>query len=118
MVWNSSQSSLYRAVEAHNSLLTHREEPAPPPSDGGEHIPSERCRAAPPQKEEHNRQESAPCREIPPQPPRTAPNGAGGIIERLLADSDTLLLAAVLFVLIHEKADKNLILAVAMILLM
>ncbi len=99
MVWNSSQSSLYRAVEAHNqTLIQSREcscEEKPPHSES--------CRC------EKNTSHEMHCRQI---------NSNQNFIAQLLSDSDTLLLAALLMVLIHEKADKNLIIAIALIMIL
>lgn len=100
MVWNSSQSSLYKAVEQHNSSY-------------GRHLTELPCAAE---------ERDGECKAEPMHSPKccsNSPNNSGGnLIERILSDSDSLLLLAVLFVLIHEKADKNLIIAVALIMIL
>ncbi len=93
MVWNSASSTLYKAVERHNS------------------------EAAMPMREEVK-----PCCELPPQhsePPKcscTAPQQHSGMLSELLKDRDFLLIAALMLILMHEKADNKLILALAFVL--
>ncbi len=89
MVWNTEQTSLYRAVKAHNDRiappLTNTEYPEPQ------------------------------CAESDTIPQRSQ---SGTIFDKLTGDSDMLLLLAVILVLLHEKADKNLIMAVVLIMIM
>lgn len=84
MVWNSAGSTLYKAVERHNTDATEppricEPEPEPP-----------RCSKA--------------YNPINPSP-----------LSQLTQDKDMLLLLAVLFVLLHEKTDTKLILALAFV---
>lgn len=84
MVWNSAGSTLYKAVERHNSAEHTHESHEPPP---------EPCR----------------CSE---QVHKTAPSSP---LSQLAQDRDMLLLLAVLLVLLHEKADTKLIMALAFV---
>ena len=85
MVWNSAGSTLYKAVERHNTdggEPQHIREPSPgPPHYNKAHTPSHR---------------SSP-------------------LSQLTQDKDMLLLLAVLLVLLHEKADTKLIMALAFV---
>ncbi len=89
MVWKSTGSTLYQAVERHNSGESRTPEP-----QHSEHSPSQgmpRC------TEQHRSQ---------PQ----------SMLSGLLQDKDFLLLAAVMLILMHEKADNKLIMALAFVL--
>lgn len=101
MVWNSAGSTLYKAVERHNSAMEQ-------PQQGG---------GAPPQK---------PKREAPPQSPqreKSAPDNCvhtvrqtdSSPLQRLMQDRDMLLILAVLLLLLHEKADTKVIIALAFV---
>lgn len=87
MVWNSAGSTLYKAVERHNT-------------DGGE--PQHIC-------------------EPPPEPPccneahTHTPSRGSSPLSQLTQDKDMLLLLAVVLVLLHEKADTKLIMALAFV---
>lgn len=83
MVWNSAGSTLYKAVERHNSA----ELPTEP------HESPEPCRCS---KQVH----------------KTAPSSP---LSQLAQDRDMLLLLAVLLILLHEKADTKLIMALAFV---
>lgn len=86
MVWNSAGSTLYKAVERHNTDATeppHICEPEPEPEPL-------RCNKA--------------YNPINPSP-----------LSQLTQDKDMLLLLAVLLVLLHEKNDTKLILALAFV---
>lgn len=87
MVWNSAGSTLYKAVERHNT-------------DGGE--PQRICEPQP---------EPPRCNEVHTHTPLRSASP----LSRLLQDKDMLLLLAVLLVLLHEKADTKLILALAFV---
>jgi|GEM_PF-6538241 len=86
MVWNNLGSPLYSAVERHNSAA---------------HSPISE------QKEE----------KLPPPLEHTEKQYISGTqpFSQLFHDRDTLLLAAVLLILLHEKADMKLILALAFV---
>ena len=97
MVWNSSGSALYSAVERHNSgrndgavcgCPSHDAEPKQPQCDPCPQPQCPKCVCTPPQKNS---------------------------LEALLNDKDFLLLAALMLLLLHEKADKKLILALAFV---
>lgn len=68
---------------------------------------SEPC-AAPPRREEPPREGDSPQRR------NAAPRG---FLSALTGDSDALLLCALIFLLLHEKADMKLVLALAFVLL-
>ena len=109
MVWYNGGSALEKAVERHNSGgdIHEREcgcasqdvnDRPCPASEAEECNCSEpRCYAAPKCCGRHNE----------PQ---------GGLLTSLTKDRDFLLLAAVMMILMHEKADKKLILALAFVL--
>lgn len=107
MVWNSAGSTLYKAVERHNSAMEQ-------PQQGGG---APQTDSAPPQK---------PKREAPPQSPqreKSAPDNCvhtvrqtdSSPLQRLMQDRDMLLILAVLLLLLHEKADTKLIIALAFV---
>lgn len=86
MVWNSTGSTLYKAVERHNSDTNE-----PPP-----------VYEAPPER---------PC-----QTNEIHSHGqSGSPLSKLVQDRDILLIAAILLLLVHEKADTKLILALAFV---
>lgn len=82
MVWNSAGSTLYKAVERHNSEPQPVQEQPPEPC----------CAKAVHSSTMHS---SAPLKQS--------------------IDRDMLLIAAVLLILLHEKADTKLILALAFV---
>lgn len=94
MVWNSEQSPLYRSVENFNNV------------EAKEPSLEKECEshAAPP-----------PC----PDNRRRIPHGNAqqGFLQRLTSDRDFMLIAALIILLWHEKADIKLIAALAYILL-
>lgn len=96
MVWNSNSSTLYKAVERHNNA----EWIAPEKNASAQ----ERETFSPPPYEEphkkhvHNIQQNSP-------------------ISGLLQDRDALLITALILILMHEKADTKLILALVFVLL-
>lgn len=141
MVWNTSTSTLYRAVERHNNSEhapnhERREPPAygelPPQREQPEHKPHEHGEALPKREKPHREppkyRESPPRREQPrqeachePRQDRGQPSRCGAVrrdpVSELLKDRDSLLIAALILVLLHEKADNKLILALAYVLL-
>ncbi len=90
MVWRADESPLYRSVEKFNS------------------------KTQPPEKEPD-------CRKKPETPHEPAPKRSipanKGLINRIAGDKDFLLIAALIFLLWHEKADIKLIAALAYVLL-
>lgn len=100
MVWNAAGSTLYKAVERHNSgSAPHEaERPEPPVTEHSE------------QAEKHCTPSECPqC----PKCPGTAQRSG---IEALLQDRDFVLLAGLTLLLMHEKADSKLIMALAFVL--
>ncbi len=98
MVWYNGDSALDKAVERHNS---------------GEALPEKECgcvaaqaECSPPPREKCAEHRQCVC---PKQPQE-------GLLSALTKDRDFLLLAALLLILMHEKADKKLILALAFVL--
>lgn len=85
MVWNNLGSPLYNAVERHNSSA-----PSPVSEQKEEKLPP---------REHHEKQYI----------------GNSQPFSQLFRDRDTLLLAAVMLILLHEKADTKLILALAFV---
>lgn len=96
MVWNSEQSPLYRSVEQFNSG-TARE--LPPPAEEQECD----CSAPPPCADK--------CMKCPHRGTQQ------GFLQKLTSDRDFMLIAALIILLWHEKADIKLIAALAYILL-
>ena len=97
MVWNAGSSTLYKAVEQHNSKST------PPVTE--ERV-SEEKKATPP-----------PCRNRYSAPHECFHNAHQEPVPHIFRDKDMLLIAALLIMLIHKKADNKLILALAFVLL-
>ena len=94
MVWNTKQSPLYQSVEKFNSKTAS----APEPQQGS--CESRRCESPPPYKET-----------------RRDPQHTGNLIQRITSDRDFMLIAALILLLWHEKADMKLIAALAFVLL-
>ncbi len=90
MVWNAESSTLYQAVERHNEEIHH---PNP-------HI-----------NEKPDRISEKQFSERTLHPPRHQ-----DMFSSLLNDRDSLLIVAVILILLHEKADTKLILALAFVL--
>lgn len=91
MVWNSETSTLYQAVERHNA---NTQKPIPPTEN-----------------EAGGKKAECQCKREPIRPTHNCdPLGS------LLSDRDSLLIAAVILILLHEKADIKLILALAFVL--
>ncbi len=101
MVWSNAGSTLYRAVERHNSAM---EQPQSPQTDSAPPEPKHEAPQSP------QREKSAPesCIHTPKQQ-STSP------LQELMRDRDMLLILAVLLLLLHEKADTKLILALAFV---
>lgn len=95
MVWNTTQTSLYAAVDRHNSAVS-RDSEKPPDIIKPDIIPPPKA-----------------C----PETNASKPNIARNPLEKLFSDKDTLLLAALIIILLHENADMKLIAALAFVLL-
>ncbi len=96
MVWNPEQSPLYKCVEDFNKSESQ-------PECG----PGEKNGPAPPKCEAGR----------PAGTPRCSPPTGGNLFQRLTSDRDFLLIAALILLLWHEKADMKLIAALAYVLL-
>ncbi len=96
MVWNSSSSTLYKAVERHNNAENISEE-------AHDHIQETKFFSPPPHKIEHKEHRH----DIKPNDP----------ISGIFQDRDALLITVLIIILWHEKADIKLILALAFVLL-
>ncbi len=107
MVWNANQSALYSAVERYNSGIADTHEPR-------QH---EKTKKPEPRSENNVREKP---QETPKKPgagyPRNIPRR--NPLEAVFYDRDMLLIAALIIILIHEKADSRLIAALAFVLIM
>ena len=106
MVWNAEQSPLYQSVDRFNSGSCQQTAPQEKACE----TPCEK-----PQPEIRNE----PCRSQPPPHNGScgAHNSSGNLIQRITSDRDFMLIAALILLLWHEKADMKLIAALAFILL-
>lgn len=123
MVWNTSQSPLYKAVETHNAEMRFEENRRP---DAAPDIDKSCTNATPDTGKsctntgtDTGESCAAPCtksaafpagKQFRPAPRQNELNG-------LLQDKDSLLLIALIFVLVQNKADIRLIAALAFVLL-
>ena len=98
MVWSTTQSTLYGAAEQRCPGSSDRAQPQ-----------TERPRC-----EDRPLCEERPCRE---ERVRCADRRRSDPLSALLGDRDALLIAAVIFLLMNEKADMKLILALVFVLL-
>ena len=113
MVWNSTQSALYRAVDAHNGGNSERRSTAEksvqkkaqktPDFSRGNNIRSHNEKRS----ENYVRNECRGC----PNNPQNDP------ISRIMSDKDMMLIAGLIFILWRENADRKLIMALAIVLL-
>lgn len=117
MVWSSTQSALYRAVDAHNDGnfkggISHEKSVSKSVQKSCDFS----CR-----NDEENRPEKHPenrseknvrneCRGCPK-------NVRSDPISRIMSDRDMLLIAGLMYILWRENADRKLILALAFVLL-
>lgn len=115
MVWNTTQSSLYKAVSDYNNEITrqecqyHQENPSKCNSE-------ENCSS--PKSEPRQTSHCRKCANCPKY--HTPPKGNAplpGNLGNLNIDNDFLLLAGLIFILYKNGADKKLILALAIALL-
>lgn len=110
MVWNSEFSPLYRTVESFNNAAAA--------------AANEPTNTSPRTEQRDNSCETAPkaaecgCEaQEKRRPPPTSFGSAGGFLQRLTGDRDSLLIIGLIVLLMHEKADLKLIAALAFILL-
>lgn len=104
MVWSSAGSTLYKAVERHNSAMEQPQQEngaQPLPKSGGGQQSDCSCEEA---------EKSAPENRI-----HTQKQQGASPLQGLMQDRDMLLILAVLLLLLHEKADSRLILALAFV---
>lgn len=113
MVWNSTQSALYRAIDRHNGGI---------PEDDfrrGENVEKSGGKSCgdhePKSGENCVRKEAKKCCENCPK--NRAYNVPSDPISRIMSDRDMLLIAGLIFILMKENADKTLILALVIVLL-
>lgn len=115
MVWNSAGSTLYKAVERHNSAM---EQPQFPQENGAQPLPKSGG-GEPFTQSENAPQSACPCEEAEKSAPENrihTPRQQGASpLQGIMQDRDTLLILAVLLLLLHEKADTKLIIALAFV---
>ena len=104
MVWNTEQSPLYQSVEKFNSGSCQKQEPK-------ESVRESSCE----KPELHDRSCCKP--EQPRSEFRSSSANSGNLIQRITSDRDFMLIAALILLLWHEKADMKLIAALAFVLL-
>lgn len=119
MVWSMNTRQLEEAVRRHNdeNALRHDFQPAPP--EPLRAAPEESAPPSfPPPPKEHFAETPPPCEECNRCPrcaaPQSRPQNAPG---QLFGDRDALLLIGLILILMNEKADSKLILALAFVLL-
>lgn len=126
MVWNTTQSAFYRAIDAFNNGETaggerhgHDEEPCcERAGERSEERYSERDHRN--RDEDCCRREDRDCRGIPEERCpgcRACQYRPAAPPADLFSDRDMLLIAGLLLILSHQNADKKLILALAFVLL-
>ncbi len=108
MVWNTEQSPLYQSVEKFNSGSCQKQEPK-------ESIRESSCEKPEPPPKLHDRSCCKP--EQPRSEFRSPSANSGNLFQRITSDRDFMLIAALILLLWHEKADMKLIAALAFILL-
>ncbi len=121
MVWNSTQSALYKAISTHNDDVSEeKKSPEKSVQKNAEKTPrfssQNNEKKHPENQPEKNVRECSEKRErsCPNRCPYNAPTDP---ISRIMSDGDMLLIAALIFVLWHEKADMKLIMALVIVLL-
>ena len=113
MVWNSTQSALYRSINRHNGDCSEgefrREESVEEKAENA-------CRDRAPKNGEKNvcGETKNRCENCPRYRACSAPSDP---ISRIMSDRDMLLIAGLIFVFMRENADKTMILALAIVLL-
>lgn len=128
MVWQTSQSPLYKAVESFNNSNRQIEpacdipkaEPCAPKLERKNSEPCERATSEPCEPK-CERPVSEPCGCKPKSAPQEYPHKPaqnGNFLQAMFGDKDMLLIAALIIILMHEKADMKIIIALGFILLM
>ena len=120
MVWQTSQSPLYKAVESFNNS-NRQTEPvcdipkAEPCAPKLERKNPEVCepKCGRPVTEPCGCKPKSALQEFPHRPPHN-----GNFLQAMFGDKDMLLIAALIIILMHEKADMKIIIALGFILLM
>ncbi len=126
MVWKTTQSAFYRAVDSfNNGEKTCEFRDVPRKEKGGRergcHSPEKR-----PQKHSENRCEDHRRNEHDPRPNGQCSRGCpccrayrrqSSPLSGLLSDNDMLLIAGLILILMRQNADQKLILALAFVLL-
>ena len=126
MVWTAEDSPLYKCVEKFNSTPCGECPPkAPEPecsvTDKKPEPQPECCSHAqcscpePEQKRCERSQTDFPRRNAAPAPPPHSTPGS--LLQKITGDRDFMLIAALIILLLHEKADMKLIAALAFIIL-
>ena len=114
MVWNTTQSALYQAIDAFNNGEKNGENQS---ESCNKNEGSELSQKAPLKSSENsvnNEDNSAGC--CCPKCPACQKNNPAGL-SRLFSDSDMLLIAGLILILSRQNADRKLILALAFVLL-
>lgn len=117
MVWNSTQSALYKAVSSYNDGRYEGK------NDGGNKV-QKNVQKSPDFSPRNNEKKSADdrardrCEKCPRNDSAACPkNVPSDPLSRIMSDRDMLLIAGLIFILWHENADKKLIMALAIVLL-
>ena len=103
MVWSNAGSTLYKAVEQHNST-----------TECETHPPHSEQQAPPPQEHKQAANSTLPCKQH--TCPKCTCHETSSGFDNVLKDKDFLLIAGLMLLLMHEKADSKLILALAFVL--
>lgn len=115
MVWQAAQSGLYSAVERNNRFVLSPQNAAvvvkESPKQAESKLPQEPSSAA-----QHSTSASEDNRQALPQSGERS-SSHNNQLRALFSDKDALILAALILLLWHEKADIKLITALAFVLL-
>ena len=123
MVWNTTQSAFYKAIDAFNNGEKIGEKRPDHSNDDHnekkddhyiEKCPEKRCEDRRP--EEADRHRELPCTNRCPSC-RVCQRRTASPLSELFSDSDMLLIAGLILILSQQNADKKLILALAFVLL-
>lgn len=109
MVWNTEQSPLYQSVEKFNGGSCQKQEAEESDRESS-------CEKPEPPPELHDRSRCKPDQQ-PRSEYRSSSSYSGNLIQRITSDRDFMLIAAMILLLWHEKADMKLIAALAFVLL-
>ncbi len=118
MVWTAEQSPLYKSVEKFNSVKI------PERVSGSAEKKSDIPHSEPTRNSEEDNNHAAE-REFLRERPKSSPPpcdrvnsvNSGNLLQRITGDRDFMLIAALILLLLHEKADMKLIAALAFIIL-